>query len=937
MANPQIVVDYKSNTAGLSKGLKSAESGIGKLGKSLSGVAKIGVAAAGAAGVGALVATLKVGIGEFNESQKVMAQTGAVIKSTGGAANVTAKQIGDLAEATMRKTGIDDEAVAAGENMLLTFTNVRNEVGKGNDVFTQAAGTMTDMSVALGQDMTTSALQLGKALNDPVKGMTALQRVGVTFTKAQKEQVAAMVESGDAMGAQKLILKELNKEFGGSAEAIGKTLPGQLSILRESFNNLAGDLASRLMPTILNVANGMLGFVNRFAEAEGAGAKFRVAVDAIKAGATDVGNALVSAFQAIDWAAVGSTIVNGLVSAAKAAFDGLKAAFNAVNFAAVGQIVGQKLTQALNAVAKYVSAVNWDAVGAAAVRGLGEMVKAIAVFLAGVNWPALIGALFRALVAVLAVQSRILIGAGRELGKAIVDGVQRGAAALGPVVREFIGNLPGYVRSAAVAVLSAAVALARGIVTGVIRGLAGLNAAVTRFMQQIPGWIAAAGAAAAAAAYSIGVQIIQGMVNGVKAMAGSLASAAIDVVMGAVNAARGVLHMKSPSKLWAELGADTIRGYIVGLTTEEPKLKEKTRDVMLKALEAARAAVEAQQERFRATFDRLGEFAGRAFEGRTQAILAGIGARYDAVLAGIEQRAQAATSGIRGLAEALTPAEKAIADIQAAEEARRRDTAVQQAQAAIAAAQTEEARIAAVEQLRQAEQAREIARLQAIAVEERKAQEARAAMLTAVAEQAAKAQAAAVEKQRAKALQNAEEQRRQAAEKLDEQLENLRERLAKHPEEQAKIQKQILRLLNSYGVDYKQAGLDLGKAFAKGLDDAQDDVARSAKALAAVVARYLPHSPAESGPLARTDFFRGFGQMLATNLLSGAGALQSAASRMAGVAAAPLSLQAPAITGGGTSTQVRVFIGDTELRGIVRTEINSSNTGIARTLLAGAR
>ena len=77
---------------------------------------------------------------------------------------------------------------------------------------------MLDMSVALGQDATQSAIQLGKALNDPVKGVTALRRVGVSFTAAQIKQIKTLVATGKTLQAQKLILRELNQEFGGSRE-----------------------------------------------------------------------------------------------------------------------------------------------------------------------------------------------------------------------------------------------------------------------------------------------------------------------------------------------------------------------------------------------------------------------------------------------------------------------------------------------------------------------------------------------------------------------------------------------------------------------------------------------------------------------------------------------------------------------------------------------
>lgn len=99
--------------------------------------------------------------------------------------------------------------------MLLTFTNI------GKDVFPDATSTMLDMATAMNGGLTPSAeqlkgtsIQLGKALNDPISGISALSKVGVTFTEQQKKQIEAMVQAGDAAGAQKLILAELGREFG---------------------------------------------------------------------------------------------------------------------------------------------------------------------------------------------------------------------------------------------------------------------------------------------------------------------------------------------------------------------------------------------------------------------------------------------------------------------------------------------------------------------------------------------------------------------------------------------------------------------------------------------------------------------------------------------------------------------------------------------------
>lgn len=204
-----------------------------KLGKGFSSAAKIGFAAAGTT----LLALGKKSIDAFGESQKVAAQTEAVLRSTGAAAGVSGDHIADLAERLKRLSGIEDETIQAGQNMLLTFTGIRNEVGEGNDVFDQATKTLIDMSVALGTNPKNAAIQLGKALNDPIKGVSALQRVGVTFTDQQKKTIKSLVDGGRAADAQKIILAELNREFGGSAEAAGKARTPV-----EKLNQRMGDL-----------------------------------------------------------------------------------------------------------------------------------------------------------------------------------------------------------------------------------------------------------------------------------------------------------------------------------------------------------------------------------------------------------------------------------------------------------------------------------------------------------------------------------------------------------------------------------------------------------------------------------------------------------------------------------------------------------------------
>lgn len=228
-------------SGGLMKGLGDI---IGNVGKIAAGVA--------IAGFGALTAALGFSVKEAMDAQVVQAQLEAVLKSTGGAAGVTAEQANNLATELSSMTRFGDEAILSGENMLLTFTNI------GKDVFPLATEAMLDLAQATGTDLKGAAIQLGKALNDPVGGITALTRVGVTFSDEQKKMIESMVAAGDVAGAQKVILAELQKEFGGSAVAAGKTFAGQLDILKNRLSNVAESVGMALLPALSSLIDNVI-------------------------------------------------------------------------------------------------------------------------------------------------------------------------------------------------------------------------------------------------------------------------------------------------------------------------------------------------------------------------------------------------------------------------------------------------------------------------------------------------------------------------------------------------------------------------------------------------------------------------------------------------------------------------------------------------------
>lgn len=235
------------------------------------------IAKKAAVAFGGVFAAQKVGglltgaIGDAREANRINRQTEAVIKSTGAAANATFDDIEKLSGSIQSYSGISDEAVQEGANLLLTFTNIRNEAGKGNDIFNQTTRIMTDVATAMGQEPRQAAIQLGKALNDPVKGVSALGEVGITFTEQQKELISTLVESGDTMGAQKVILKELETQFGGSAKAqadAGKLLGATLADLQEEIGqrllpifDAAARFAADKLPVALDALGRGFGFV----------------------------------------------------------------------------------------------------------------------------------------------------------------------------------------------------------------------------------------------------------------------------------------------------------------------------------------------------------------------------------------------------------------------------------------------------------------------------------------------------------------------------------------------------------------------------------------------------------------------------------------------------------------------------------------------------
>ena len=185
---------------------------------------------------------------EMKDAQKVSAQTAAALKvDQGRRRRHRRSEIDKLVRcARCNMSGVDDEAIKSGQNLLLTFTNVRNEAGKGNDVFNQA----TDDDA---RHEHRARHRTPRAVRDPTRQSPqrpdqghhrALSRVGVSFTEGQKKQIKAMVKAGDTMGAQKTHPRRTQQGIRRlRRRPPAKTLAGKLDILKNTALNLGGTLA----------------------------------------------------------------------------------------------------------------------------------------------------------------------------------------------------------------------------------------------------------------------------------------------------------------------------------------------------------------------------------------------------------------------------------------------------------------------------------------------------------------------------------------------------------------------------------------------------------------------------------------------------------------------------------------------------------------------
>lgn len=184
--------------------------------------------------------------------ERAEAKVQQAILQTGGAAKLTFEELTSYASELQGRSIFGDEQILNDvTGKLLTFTNI------AGDNFKKAQQAALDMATVLDQDVKGIVTQLGKALNDPVKNLSALSRMGIQFSKEQETVIRKFAETNQLAEAQAIILDTLASRYGGQAEAASKVGLGALKQLKNAWGDFLEQIGSTMMPVVAKIAGAL--------------------------------------------------------------------------------------------------------------------------------------------------------------------------------------------------------------------------------------------------------------------------------------------------------------------------------------------------------------------------------------------------------------------------------------------------------------------------------------------------------------------------------------------------------------------------------------------------------------------------------------------------------------------------------------------------------
>ena len=159
-----------------------------------------------------------------------------------GEGEATLKKLQKAADEFGDSTLFNQEDFTKAAGVLTSFTDI---AVSDYERIINVAGDLAETNNGAVKD---SLLQVAKALNAPTQNLTALSRSGIQFTQQQKEQIKILESTGRSLEAQSVILKELERQYGGNAKAAATGFAGAVDTLGENTRDLQEVFARGILP-----------------------------------------------------------------------------------------------------------------------------------------------------------------------------------------------------------------------------------------------------------------------------------------------------------------------------------------------------------------------------------------------------------------------------------------------------------------------------------------------------------------------------------------------------------------------------------------------------------------------------------------------------------------------------------------------------------------
>ena len=200
--------------------------------------------------LGAAFATVGNAIGTFTARERDVAILTQGLKNL-GAGTAQLDELQEAADRLGNQTLFNQEEFTRGFNLLTSFRNI------GVDSYTRVAQAAADIAQVNQVDVSTSFMQLAKALQDPERNLSNLNRSGIAFTKTQTDVIKELMKTNRTAEAHAMILSIVEESYNKLSQAASEGFAGNVDTLGESFRDFSETLGKALEPALIQVTKGL--------------------------------------------------------------------------------------------------------------------------------------------------------------------------------------------------------------------------------------------------------------------------------------------------------------------------------------------------------------------------------------------------------------------------------------------------------------------------------------------------------------------------------------------------------------------------------------------------------------------------------------------------------------------------------------------------------